>query len=798
MSTEDGDYTIQKSDVYYEGSTADIYSLSYYLYNYVTDGAVSPTLSGQYKTLEESYRKYVYNNYLWVDDSTKAYLSELIKKQGFNINSPTIIADIASYIQNAATYNLDYDTALDDESDIVVAFLETYKEGICQHYASAATLLFRTLGIPARYTGGYTGTTKAGAWSEITTNQAHAWVEVYLDGIGWVQVEVTGSGSLDGDGNLGGGDLDKDDGTDGSSNGDLDLSGNIGVSDDESNININTVALKVYSDKSGTIYLKIKSFGDFVNNQLQEMSPYTVLIDGKYSMDYLTGIVLSQNGYTANDIKIEVNGTGYYLPYYMSTEGGDYTVQTSDVYYEGDASVIYSLSYYLYNYVTDGAVSSTLSGQYKTLEESYRKYVYNNYLWVDDSTKAYLLQLINKQGFNASSPTIIADVASYIQNAATYNMEYDKALDKESNLVIAFLETYKEGICQHYAISATQLFRTLGIPARYVKGYTGTTTAGEWTEIKVAQAHAWVEVYLDGIGWVQVEVTGGGSSSGDGIGGVGGTGGSGDLDIGDGYMENDPQAVTFEPETTYVKYEEGMQPATALQAIKGFNKLKNDGYTYDVVIEGSSTEPGVTYSKITKLIIYDSQGIDVTDTFKITLKEGEIRVYLAELNITTDSASKVYDGTPLTCQSFTYGALLEGHKIESYTMSSSITNAGEVRNKIKLKIVDSNGNDVTDYYKLNITYGKLEVTPRNITITSQSAEKAFDGTELVCDEFTYDETSLASGHKVVVKITGKQTSMGQSTNTIESIKIYDEDGNDVTSNYKIDVIEGELRVYFKK
>ena len=39
---------------------------------------------------------------------------------------------------------------MDDEADVVVAFLTKYKEGICQHYASAATLLFRELGIPAR------------------------------------------------------------------------------------------------------------------------------------------------------------------------------------------------------------------------------------------------------------------------------------------------------------------------------------------------------------------------------------------------------------------------------------------------------------------------------------------------------------------------------------------------------------------------------------------------------------------------------------------------------------------------
>ena len=44
----------------------------------------------------------------------------------------------------------------------------------------------------------------------------------------------------------------------------------------------------------------------------------------------------------------------------------------------------------------------------------------------------------------------------------------------------------------------------------------GQTEAGEWTEITLKDAHAWVEVYLDGIGWVQVEVTGGAADGGNG------------------------------------------------------------------------------------------------------------------------------------------------------------------------------------------------------------------------------------------------------------------------------------------
>ena len=76
--------------------------------------------------------------------------------------APRIIKKVAEYIQNSATYNLYYDHALDRSADIAIAFLSQYKEGICQHYATAATMLFRALGIPARFTVGYMASVTAG------------------------------------------------------------------------------------------------------------------------------------------------------------------------------------------------------------------------------------------------------------------------------------------------------------------------------------------------------------------------------------------------------------------------------------------------------------------------------------------------------------------------------------------------------------------------------------------------------------------------------------------------------------
>ena len=63
-----------------------------------------------------------------------------------------------------------------------------------------------------------------------------------------------------------------------------------------------------------------------------------------------------------------------------------------------------------------------------------------------------------------------------------------------------------------YASAAVEAFRVHGIPARYVEGYyiSAGDIAGSKdgkTTVTGSNAHAWVEVYFDGIGWLPVDVT---------------------------------------------------------------------------------------------------------------------------------------------------------------------------------------------------------------------------------------------------------------------------------------------------
>lgn len=77
-------------------------------------------------------------------------------------------------------------------------FLFQRREGHCEYFASGMVLMLRTLGIPARMVNGFLG----GRWNDVggylavTGNQAHAWVEVWFPGFGWVPFDPTPPGSV--------------------------------------------------------------------------------------------------------------------------------------------------------------------------------------------------------------------------------------------------------------------------------------------------------------------------------------------------------------------------------------------------------------------------------------------------------------------------------------------------------------------------------------------------------------------------------------------------------------------------
>lgn len=98
---------------------------------------------------------------------------------------------ICELVRQSARYDLDTHKMPLGEEDFAMWFLRGSDTGYCVHFATAATVLLRAAGIPARYVEGYL----VSAWENKTVavlgEDAHAWVEYWIPGYGWQLLEAT-------------------------------------------------------------------------------------------------------------------------------------------------------------------------------------------------------------------------------------------------------------------------------------------------------------------------------------------------------------------------------------------------------------------------------------------------------------------------------------------------------------------------------------------------------------------------------------------------------------------------------
>lgn len=130
-----------------------------------------------------------------IHPSTAEALRQIAASAGININSgrEVVVTQVAEFIVRSGTYS-HTPPRTPDGTDFALFFLEVSQVGYCIHFATAATLMLRALDIPARFTTGYlvyVSSRNVGQLITLTDMNAHAWVEVYFEDIGWIPLEVT-------------------------------------------------------------------------------------------------------------------------------------------------------------------------------------------------------------------------------------------------------------------------------------------------------------------------------------------------------------------------------------------------------------------------------------------------------------------------------------------------------------------------------------------------------------------------------------------------------------------------------
>ena len=156
------------------------------------------------------YSEFAFSTYTVIPEHLIPVLDDVVKKADMINEDRTYHGMLYSCSQLQKYFAENYKYSLQPGRtpmgrDVVEYFLTSQDRGYCMHYASASTLLLRYIGIPARYCEGYVITANQLAEAELLIDEngdrkvkvaisdalAHAWVEVYIPGYGWIPYEMT-------------------------------------------------------------------------------------------------------------------------------------------------------------------------------------------------------------------------------------------------------------------------------------------------------------------------------------------------------------------------------------------------------------------------------------------------------------------------------------------------------------------------------------------------------------------------------------------------------------------------------
>jgi uncharacterized repeat protein (TIGR02543 family) len=231
--------------------------------------------------------------------------------------------------------------------------------------------------------------------------------------------------------------------------------------------------------------------------------------------------------------------------------------------------------------------------------------------------------------------------------------------------------------------------------------------------------------------------------------------------------------------------------------------LVNDGYSItagklvdgdeliSADVAGTQTNAGTSANGISNALIARGDEI-ITKNYNIFYVNGTLTVDPLAITLTANSGTKLYDGTALTNNgySLTAGKLAEGDAIISADVAGTQTNAGTSANVVSNALIERPDMNDTKNYKITYVNGTLTVSKRNITLTSGTSTKVFDGTALTNNNVAVSGDGFVTGEGAVYTVTGTQTAAGSSANTFT----YAMNANTNADNYNVTVVTGTLTV----
>ena len=217
----------------------------------------------------------------------------------------------------------------------------------------------------------------------------------------------------------------------------------------------------------------------------------------------------------------------------------------------------------------------------------------------------------------------------------------------------------------------------------------------------------------------------------------------------------------------------------------------------------SGTDAGECANKVTgTAVVKDAQGNDVTSQFNVTTVDGKLTINKREVTIKPKNASKVYDGNALVATDWEVadGSFVNGQGIANPKYTGSQTAPGTSESGISEWGYQDGTN--ANNYNIKTQPGTLNVTSRGatqtITVEANSTDATYNGNEhsakgLKTNEFVVDGNTYTVSGLVTKDATAIDA--GTYTNNITgTAKVTDAQGNDVTSEFKVETKNGKLTI----
>ena len=222
--------------------------------------------------------------------------------------------------------------------------------------------------------------------------------------------------------------------------------------------------------------------------------------------------------------------------------------------------------------------------------------------------------------------------------------------------------------------------------------------------------------------------------------------------------------------------------------------FQSETYSNTVVVGGLSagvqrTDAGEYPVEVTgQAVVTDKDNKDVTPWCQLSYADAKLVIGKRPVTLTSASASKEYDGTPLTNNEAVTVGGYGWAECDSVTCSAtgSQTDAGTSKNSIDVTFNSGNAGN----YDITKVEGDLVVGQRPMTLKSADLDKEFDGTPLTNGAAPIEGEDFAHGEGAAYTFTGTQKIVGSSENAFECIP---NEGTNL-DNYQIDKTYGTLTV----